>query len=116
MRTIPEFITLRFRDENGWRTAVTTFITAHPQVHVTSTGGLDLVIPQALESWVRDHLPHDYEIIRENDGGEQGQVVPSMWRDRGKGASPEFDDPNWLDEQADELEKDNERLRNQIFH
>jgi hypothetical protein len=50
MRTIPEFITLRFRDEEAWRTAVTTFITAHPHVHVNSTGDFDLVIPQGLES------------------------------------------------------------------
>jgi hypothetical protein len=35
--------------------------------------------------------------------------------DRGGGVAPELADRKWLDEQADELEKDNERRRNQIF-
>jgi hypothetical protein len=115
MRTIAEFITLRFRDERAWRTAVTTFITEHPYVHVNSTGDLDLVIPQALESWVRDRLPYEYDIIRESDEKIHSPAAAAMWRDRGRGASREFDDQKWLDEQADELEKDNERLRNKIF-
>jgi hypothetical protein len=34
--------------------------------------------------------------------------------DRGGGSSPEFDDQNWLDEQAAKLEEDNERLREQV--
>jgi hypothetical protein len=114
MRTIPEFITLRFRDEEAWRTAVKTFMMAHPYVHVNSTGDFDLVIPQGLESWVSDHLPKNYEIMRESDEGH-ADVVQAMWRDRGRGASGEFDDPEWLDHKADELEKDNERLRNDIF-
>jgi hypothetical protein len=114
MRTIPEFITLRFRDEKAWRTAVTTFIKAHPNVHVNSTGGFDLVIPAPLEAWVRDHLAHDsYEIMRENDAGAPGGAA-SMWRYQGRGTSPEFDDPKWLADRTVELEKENDFLRNQI--
>src|SRR5215469_964846 len=83
MRTIPEFITLRFRYEEAWRTAVTTIIRAYPNVHVNSTGDFDLVIPQGLEAWVRDHLPPNYDIFREDDEKVHPRVVQAMWRDRG---------------------------------
>ena len=118
MRTIPEFITLRFRNEKAWREAVIKFINAHPHAHVNSTGDFELVIPQPFEAWAKDHLENgSFEVIRENDTKAPALIehAPSMWRDRGRGSAGEFDDPRWLEARADELEKDNERLRNQIF-
>jgi hypothetical protein len=115
MRTIPEFVTLKFRDEETWRTAVSTFIRENPHAHVNSTGDFDLVIPQPLEHWAEEHLPRRYDILREGDEAKQEASEPTMGRDRGRGASPDFDKQEWLDKEADALEKDNERLRNKIF-
>ena len=85
MSRSPELITFSFGDETAWRSGVAAFIRAHPNAYFNLGQNLEIVVPRALEGWVRDHLA-----VR-NPSEPPARNGRAVWKARGKGISERFD-------------------------
>ena len=111
---LPKQLILKFNGEKAWREGVEAIIKAHPEAPLNPRGNFELQVPQEIADWAKAKLPDDScRTISVDERPAGGEAL--SWQDRGKGVSREFNDPDWLDREADKLEEENRRLRAEIF-
>lgn len=117
-KTQAAFFEVQFHNEDEWRRCLDRVIDEVPNPYLEPTGRLGFIVDAATHSWVQSHIDsstyssHDLSKRPEDDRSDLDE--DESFAHRGKGLSPEFDDPDWLEREAKRLEEETKSLKAKI--